>query len=319
MTTETEEVQASSAEAEAAFGAGFNEDTGVEPAVVAKPEPAREETPKAEPDAPAQAAAAEPEAFDPKKAFEQLSSQLGSLKGIDERLKRTEGRVGALQSALDTAKNVSRTGGAAPSQAQVQQAAVTTERWVKLKEDFPDWAEAMEERFAALPKSGTVDVEKLKQEVSETVGTRIQESARLAREFAKLDRKHEDWETTVGTPEFKAWALEGGPSEAVYEQFRSLQKTDSRKAEEMQDGFTRSYPKWWEERGRAMFSDSANDAVKLLDGYAEHVKSKSAPAVDPQKKTERLAAAVTPKGLPQAGKTTESVEAAFAAGFNGSG
>lgn len=308
--------------AQAAFGEGFEgtEDTAAK-TPEAKKEPEKEPEKKAE--APAQAPAEEkPDPF---------KEVLGSLKSIDERLRRTEGRVGALQSAMDTAKRVSAAGGEAPTKTQVQDAAASSDKWNKLKEDFPDWADAVEERFAALPKSQPVDLEGLKRDIGNTFMTRIAESAQEAREYARLDRKHDGWEETIQTPEFEAFLYADGPVKE-HEEVRRLRGEAKqryadkdpaggnellRKAQEMEDAWPKQFPKWWGDRGHLANSTKAVDAIKLLDDFKE--QTKAAPDMDPQKKTNRLAAAVTPKGLPQAGPTTESIEAAFAAGFNGSG
>lgn len=310
VTDETQEVEVTEAEAEAAFAGGFAADTEEQVAVSEPTETTKTEEPTKTEDAPAAAA---PEAI--KDEWEGVSPKLRQmLEGIDGRiggltndLKRTEGRVGALQSAADTAKHVSNAGGDAPTQDQVKQAAASSEKWKKLQEDFPDWTEAMDERLAAV-QTQRVDVDAIRTEI----GGRVERSVSKVRELIKVDLKHPDWETTINTPEFKAFVLEGGPSKERYNEMKALEATDPRKADEMVNGFTREFPEWWGAKGAAMFGNSAKDALKLLDGYAGRDKKPH----EKQDKKSRLEAAVAPKGLPATGQTTESIEAAFAAGFN---
>ena len=345
MTDETVEVSA--AETEAAFAQGFEQDTDGQEAVAVeqkpgeaaaeKPAAGQQTTEPAEtpPDAAAQAPAKDEwEGVHPK-VRQLLEGITGTVGTLTNTVKRTEGRVGALQSAMDAAKNVEKAGGAAPTPKEIAEAAKSSENWERAKVDYPDWVEAMEDRLAAerakTAPAKPVDVSALRSELNEVIKSSINE----AREMMNLDRIHPGWQQTVGTPEFKTYALEGGPSIKQYDHYKlfdylseSEQGLDGRfqtneardryaqRAKEMVAGFAREFPQWWGERGASLFDGTSTGARRTLDSYAARQKQDNPPDTK-GKRTERLAAAVAPKGVPQAGQTSESIEAAFAAGFSG--
>lgn len=274
--TQTQAVESNEKQDEADFSAGFDgaqETSALEPEKKVEPK----EEPKVEA-APAQAAV-EPEEFDPKRAFESITKTVNDL---TDTVKKTVGRVGALQSAMDTAKNLSNKGSEAPSQEQVKQASASTEKWKRLQEDFPEWAEALDERFASLP-SGKVDLDGLKKQLKDEFESSIGASALASREYARIDRKHDGWEETVNTPEFGAW----------------LQTQTE------------------EVRGLAA-SDKAADAIKLLDAFKEHAAKA---AKQDKSKQSRLERSIAPKGdgghAPAPALPDE--EADFNTGFNKAG
>jgi hypothetical protein len=317
-----EQGQETAASAEASFTAGFNKGTGAEPAkpAVEKQEPA---APAAQPATPAKTPAKDPwEGVQPaiRTTLEAISANLGK---IDHRLKTTEGRVGALQAAQQTAKSVKTAGGAAPSQEQIQAASGSGEKWAALLENFPDFKEGLEERFAAidaaLQKQKPFDNEGFRREIDGVRATFAQ-SARELREVSKLDRKHEDWEDTINTPEFKEWSFSNGPSATEQAQWYALkaQSPDGKnpKADEFFAAFELRYPLWWQEKGAHMASPSAKDAIALLDNYKAHNQAVSVKTQQQAKSAQRLQAAITPTGAPAApGQPPLDEEAAFAKGF----
>jgi hypothetical protein len=224
----------------------------------------------------ADATAPEPE--DPwKNVNPVIKQQLDEIKQQNTKLesdvKAAIGRAAAVQAAFDAAKKAATAAGTqAPTQNQISQAA-SSEKWKKLKEDFPDWAEALDERLAeqaANNKPQTVDQEALKKGVFDSLTPTLQqiraelraEASREVRELAKIDAKHEGWEDTVKNPAFNTWM------ESQTAEVKALAS-----------------------------SDKSADAIRMLDLYATHLK-----AVEKQKaKQERLGAALTPQGTGMAG------------------
>lgn len=181
-----------------------------------------------------------------------------------KRLRNIEGHIGGITSKLDTAISTAKTaaekkGADAPSKTQVQAAMADPEAWTRLKEDFPDWAGPMEKELNAIraqlaATGGTVDVEKVRQSIAPD----LKAVAREAREFAKVDIKHEGWEETVKTPQFADWL--------------GTQPADVKALAD---------------------SDRGSDAIKLLDAYTAH---QAEAGKKTGKKTDRLAAAAVPDG-----------------------
>lgn len=178
-------------------------------------------------------------------------------------VKTAEGRVAAMQREFQQARQAATQVAPqdAPSQGQMAAAAKNPEKWEQLKQDFPEWAGAMEEYVAA--KLGSVQPqqapgltpEQVQELVSQQVAQTKAEMGRLFEE-ARIEGKHENWKQTVNTPEFATWFL-AQPAET-----RALAD-----------------------------SAAARDAIKMLDLYEQ---AKARPAADiRQERSQRLAAAAT--------------------------
>lgn len=230
MTTETEEPTAEEMEAaeEAAFKAGYEgkEDA---PQEDVKDEARDEERPRDEKGRfIAQGKEEESEQEETEQETEQPEPEVAKAEEdpFDKRLRKLEGRLGALndnvqnvlssqqelRSALTASAQAKAEGGDAPTQEQVKEALKSGEKMNALKDEFPEWAEAMDEER-------TRTIEHVRKEMSETMisredaeklaNERAQEAAREAaaeaRKLARLDAKHENWEDEVKLPEFVAW------------------------------------------------------------------------------------------------------------------
>lgn len=124
-------------------------------------------------------------------------------------MRRIEGRFGQvndqltrlLEASAQSARGEARSEGAdAPTKREVAAAAaagVSSEKWKALAEEFPEWAEATEERFAAesVPLRGEID--KVRAEQAE-----LSEVTRIHAAFPRVN-----WEADLASPEFTAWFL----------------------------------------------------------------------------------------------------------------
>lgn len=329
-------------EASAALTAGYNKAMGLPAETPAKQEPEKAKTAQVDDgkkeadEAAAKAAAEEAEKERERVYLENLPAsvrhKLEKLDKIDKieatanqigaaqrKLKTVEDRVEAISKAgTDAARAATAAGGAAPTKAQIDAAAAGGGvKWKQMMEDFPDWADAMEERLAALKpgSSPTVDVESITKEVLGTVQPLVAAARDEGRQLARIDAKHPGWEKTVNTPEFRDWTLEGGPTVEAYTEYKEADKTDPKKAREIEQGFATQFPKWWGDRGAALFSADADDAVKLLDGFEVHRKAAAAAAAKQEKNKARLAAAVAPTQANSGGPSVLPDEAGLAVGY----
>lgn len=176
-------------------------------------------------------------------------------------VKTAEGRVAAMQREFQQARVAQQQVAPqeAPSQGQIVNAAKNPEKWEQLKEDFPEWAGAMEEYVAS--KLGSVQSQQGldPQQVAAFVQQQVDQTKvemRQAIEEARVDGKYENWKDTVNTLEFTQW-------------------------------FTVQSP---ETRALAN-SDSARDAIRMLDLFHD-TKKRSASDIK-QERGQRLAAAAT--------------------------
>jgi hypothetical protein len=281
----------------------------------AKPAPAKPESKPAPKPAPAPAAADPWEGVNPalRQAFD---SQAGTIKQLSDSLRMTQGRVGALQSALDTAKTVSRSAGGGFAIDPAAMAAFRTEFGDDLADHMSKiFVATAEAKQAATEQGRAFDADAFfRERVQPSFATALSDAKAEARELAKLDARHEAWEDTIRTPEFTAWAFDGGPTQAERE--AQAQLTDPVQAEAAQNALIRKYPQWWADKGALMDSPKSSDASKLLDAYSSAAQGRATT----QQKRNRLAAAVTPRGTQQpahdAVSDNEAAQAAFEAQFD---
>lgn len=242
-------------------------DAGDQPAdqqmATAPEEPPLEDEPVAEEAAPSEEPedplASLPEAVRAKLA--QIDELATANAQLLHHVKTAEGRVAAMQREFQQARMAQQQVAPqeAPSQGQIANAAKNPEKWEQLKEDFPEWAGAMEEYVAS--KLGSVQPQQGldPQQVAAFVQQQVDQTKaemRQAIEEARVDGKYENWKDTVNTLEFTQW-------------------------------FTVQTP---EVRALAN-SDSARDAIRMLDMFHE-TKKRSASDIK-QERGQRLAAAAT--------------------------
>ena len=170
-------------------------------------------------------------------------------------VKTTEGRVAAMQREAQQARQAATQ--EAPSQTAIVSAAKNPEKWDQLKQDFPEWAGAMEEYVASKVggQQQGLTPEQVTGYVQQQVAQTRAEMGRLMEE-ARIEGKYENWRDTVNTTEFAQW-------------------------------FTVQSP---ETRALAD-SSAARDAIKMLDLFNAS-KSVSATEIR-QERGARLAAAAT--------------------------
>jgi hypothetical protein len=126
-------------------------------------------------------------------------------------VKTTEGRVAAMQREAQQARQAAATVAPqdAPTQNAIASAAKNPEKWEQLKQDFPEWAGAMEEYVAS--KLGGVQQpqnvltpEQVSNYVQQQVAQTRAEMGRLLEE-TRIEAKYEDWRDTINTTEFAQW------------------------------------------------------------------------------------------------------------------
>ena len=278
VVTEQKEQTQEQVESGAAFEASFKDARGDEPA------PAKVETPQpTETKVEESKVAAPEEKPDPwvgvspavKAQLESISTQLGAVAQIDHRLKSAEGRWASVTKSLDELKTAAKAAATsvadAPTQAQIDKAALDTERWKTIREQFPEWAEAMDERNTISEKrfedkiaavraaQQPVDVAKIRGEVVAEMQAHTDVLVEEARQKARLDAKYEDWEGMCATAQFKTW-LAKQPAEA-----KALAD-----------------------------SPRAKDAMKLLDSFV--AADAAAKKREQEENQKRLKGAIQPKG-----------------------
>jgi len=189
-------------------------------------------------------------------------------------VKTTEGRVAAMQRDAELARRAATQVADAPSQKQIVTATANPEKWDQLKEDFPEWAGAMEEyvtaKMAGVSQQSNLTPEQVAGYVQQQVSESRQEMAREL-EKARIEGKHDDWETTVNTPEFANWF--------------SVQTPETR---------------------ALAGSPAAKDAIRMLDMF-QSAKAKPASEIKQERGARLAAAAVTRPGQVAPPKTLDDL------------
>ena len=140
----------------------------------------------------------------------QLQMLAEAQENIINRIKTTEGRVGSIQSELakKAASETRRGGDAAPTQRQIDGASGDSSKWDELRDDFPEWAEALEEKLGDIDRrfAPKTDVESLQASIQKQIEDRINQE----RELIIVKSRHPRFEQVVKSPEFNLW-LDGKP------------------------------------------------------------------------------------------------------------
>jgi hypothetical protein len=193
---------------------------------------------------------------------------------LKNHVKAAEGRVAAWQRERDQQRQQAEI--VAPTRAEVSTASANPEKWNQLKDDFPEWAEAMEEYVSSRVGQSAQGVSP--DQINALIEQRtaqIRNETRETVEYAKLETKHEDWKETVNSPEFLSWVNTQPVN--VY---------------------------------NLIDSPKATDAVKVLDLYKSATKTPTLSTVD-QIKSQRKAtlsnALSTKPGVPRQSKTIDSM------------
>lgn len=214
----------------------------------------------AEPEQPEDPLASLPEAARAKLA--QIDQLVEANAQLLHHVKTAEGRVAAMQREFQQARVAQQTVAPqeAPSQGQIANAAKNPEKWEQLKQDFPEWAGAMEEYVASQlgnvrPQNGMLTPEQVAGYVQQQV-EQSKSEMKQALEEARIEGKYENWKDLVNTLEFTQWYTVQTP------EIRALAD-----------------------------SASARDAIRMLDMFHD-TKKRSASDIK-QERSQRLSAAAT--------------------------
>ena len=195
---------------------------------------------------------------------EEVKLALGKITQLEQanaqllhHVKTAEGRVAAMQREFQQGRQAATSVDAAPSQGQMAAAAKNPEKWEQLKQDFPEWAGAMEEYVGSKLSGMQSGVQAM--QVVDYVQQQLaaeREHMKTAIEEARVEGRYENWRDTVNTPEFAQWfAIQSDEVKALAD------------------------------------SSAAKDAIKMLDMFH---KLSAKPATEiKQERGARLAAAAT--------------------------
>lgn len=197
-----------------------------------------------------------------KEQLEGITGQLTTLGSIENRLKQAERRIGSIQNEFHNAKQAAQETKEAPTKEEMAAAAETEEAWEDLKEEYPDWAQAIEAKLAAQSadiKKHLPDVSEIRQSVSGIKDAMITDAA-LERRLVGF--AHPGWESTVKSKEYTAW-LSGQPADIQHKHYNGA---------------------------------SADDAVFVLNKFKEFQSSKKSPEEIEAARNKRLDQSVMPGG-----------------------
>lgn len=239
------------------------DDQSADQTIAAAPEEPLQEEPQqaeAEPEQPEDPLAGLPDVVRAKLAqIDQLAEANAQLL---HHVKTAEGRVAAMQREFQQARMAQQNVAPqdAPSQGQIANAAKNPEKWEQLKQDFPEWAGAMEEYVASQlgsvqPNANMLSPEQVAGYVQQQV-EQTKAEMKQALEEARVEGKYDNWKELVNTTDFVQW-FTAQPAEV-----RALAD-----------------------------SSSARDAILMLDMFHD-TKRRSASDIR-QERNQRLSAAAT--------------------------
>ena len=197
--------------------------------------PAEQEEQQAEPEAAPEADPWEGVPAALKQTLEALQSKVSAIDTIGNEVKQWSGRVGAIQRELQLQRNAAeqaaKTVSESPTKQQMAEAAQDDEAWSELKDEFPEWADALEKRTGKLEKKFSEQIESLRQQQPQAP-----DLSALRREYDQklLTVKHPSWQQLVASPEYNEW-LNKQPQDVRQ---KALESTDALECIEVLDQFT---------------------------------------------------------------------------------
>lgn len=267
-----------------------------------------------------------------KARFEDLSTKLEKATNIAN---SASGRANKLQSDLDK-KLKAKPAEEKPqlTSEQLLAAMTNTASRDKLREDFGEFAAALDEIDNSVSTSVGTAMDKLKAELREESKNNNNQAMLDFDIKRNLDNKHPGWENTVQQEEFRIWAYEGGPVEQERLYYESLMAIAGQaapadaaaaydNANTYYSSLVSNHPVWAQEKGSLYGDPSGEAAISLLDLYKKNKAPAPTADLDPPpapKATSTFEDNVAPTSgrgqhAPQA--PSEDVEKAFSEGFNG--
>ena len=186
-----------------------------EPELDQDPEP--EQEPEPEPD---------PWADVPPVLREQLEGITGKLSNLDTieyRLKQTERRIGSIQNEFQNAAKAAANVDSAPSKEEMAKAAESEEGWKDLKETFPKWAAAFDDKISGVEKQFKPVVDTLASQVDELRSNLITPAMVEERVLSAV---HPNYKAVVQTPDYQKW-LQSQPKDVQIKAMQSQRASDA--------------------------------------------------------------------------------------------
>lgn len=193
-----------------------------------------------------------------------LESRLSDYDAIANRLKQAESRIGSITNQLHQAKQAAEDVKKAPTETEIAAAAASDKEWEELKDDFPEWASAMDKRLGAERQKAESALAEIKETIKvlqtpkEDKTQELETRISRMREELLLEVRHPGWQTTAKSPEF-------------VEFFKTLPADKQAKAG----------------------SDKAVDAIEILDLFRES-KTKKSPSEIAKSRQQRLSQSQLP-------------------------
>lgn len=204
-----------------------------------------------------------------KQSFNDMTAKVAAFDSMTFRLKQAENRIGSIQNKLSAAEKAAQEKPPAPTKEEIEKAAAEDKSWEELKDEFPEWAEAVEvklNRASMGAESKQKEIEDRQKAIGDQVKGEVailrEEIARSTEEREKtlLSFKYPNWETTIRSSEYKA--------------------------------FEKTLPEDMKQLTRSTF---AKDAVIVLDKFSETQKNKK-PTGTTAERQQRLKESVSVKG-----------------------
>lgn len=159
----------------------------------------------------APAAATEPQADDPLAGVPQvLRDEIAGLRAsnaqLQHQVRQAHGKLGELNAlvrqSVQAAQHVRSAGGDAPSAGEIAAAQGSAKKFEKLREEYPDFSEAIDE-FVSAKVGQSVDAQQV-DSLQQQLAQERAERELLARK-TQVEIRHPGWEREIVTPAFGGW------------------------------------------------------------------------------------------------------------------
>lgn len=242
--------------------------------------------------------------------------------GIPKRVRDLEGSIGGLYQKIDSiAENLQKAQTQTSKEDEEDKQPAEAEALKSMREEYAELepllkhVEAMGAELATL-KTQLSDAPQAV--TREEVGAAIEESTERNNEISQISSKHGDWEQVIASNDFILFALDGGPT---FQQYMSIQNMDPADQDAVLNRWSVDYADWWQQRGSAVFSPKAADAIRLIDAFKGRGADDQAARQEKERQEKRdkdakLRAAIAPTGSGGGGPTEPSAAEAMKRGYD---
>ena len=168
------------------------------------------------------------------RSIDALAQKVSAVDSMGHEIQMWGGRISALQRDLQLQANqAAKQVQSAPSKEQIEAAARDDQEYAELREEFPEWANALDKRTNAVKAELLSEINNIRAQQPQVDFDGFKAELKREYEMKLLTVKHPSWRQVVNSPEYSTW-LDSQPEDM---RRKALESTDAIECIEVLDKF----------------------------------------------------------------------------------